>query len=45
VPIMESRNSSGLVKAFDRLVELIEPADDHAGGDTGGARRLFKRKA
>lgn len=45
VPVMEARSSTGLVKAFDRLVELVEPDEIHATGDPSGARRLFKRKA
>lgn len=43
VPVMESRSNDGLVKAFDRLVDLI---DDSAPRETvaPGSRRLFKRK-
>lgn len=45
VPIMESRTSPHLVKAFDQLVERMEPASET--GDVVGqaSRRLFKRKA
>jgi pilus assembly protein CpaE len=45
VPVMESRTSPHLVKAFDQLVDRMEPASEP--GDVVGpaSRRLFKRKA
>ncbi len=45
VPIMESRSSSGLVHAFEELVELIDSDTGAAGTSGDRPRRLFKRKA
>lgn len=45
VPIMESRTSTHLVKAFDKLVALMEPIEDPAASGAGAGRRLFKRRA
>lgn len=44
IPVMESQSNPALVRAFERLVDLIEPPEGHGGGDHG-SRRLFKRKA
>lgn len=46
IPIMESRSNPSLVKAFESLVDLLDPPADHgAEGVAGGGRRMFKRKA
>lgn len=44
IPVMESRSNPMLVKAFETLVDRIDPPAEHVAGD-GGPRRLFKRKA
>lgn len=48
IPIMESRSNPLLVKAFETLIDLIDPPAERSvggAGDDGGTRRLFKRKA
>jgi pilus assembly protein CpaE len=45
IPIMESQSSPGLVKAFQKLVERVDPPEGFEAGDAGASRRLFKRRA
>ena len=45
IPVMESQSSPPLVRAFQKLVERVDPDDATLAGDGGGGRRLFKRKA
>lgn len=46
IPVMESQSNPTLVKAFQKLVDLIDPVDvAGVSGDAGGSRRLFKRRA
>ena len=43
IPIMESMSNPSIVKAFELLVDVIEPPE--AATSAGSSRRLFKRKA
>lgn len=45
IPVMESESNPTLVKAFQKLVAIIDPVEDESAGTAHQGRRLFKRRA
>ena len=45
IPVMESESNAALVRAFNKLVDRMEPGEVGVPGEAAQGRRLFKRRA